>query len=111
MIVTIEYITHNNKEFKQIIPCDDMDHAIFLKVQLEKLRHVSDVCIKLQSPTEQADREAKMLKCTKPERSSECYAYRSGDCMNSFPCQKAGTYKPLQSPPEQADSKGENQRP
>ena len=45
MIITVEYITYNNKDFKQIIPCEDMEDAEMLKMQLEKLRHVSDVRI------------------------------------------------------------------
>jgi len=45
MSITVEYITYNNKDFKQIIPCDDMEGAEMLKAQLEKLRHVSDVRI------------------------------------------------------------------
>jgi hypothetical protein len=45
MIITVEYITYNNKDFKQIIPCEDMEDAEMLKTQLEKLRHVSDVHI------------------------------------------------------------------
>lgn len=49
MSITVEYITYNNKDFKQIIPCDDMEDAEMLKTQLEKLRHVSDVRITTDS--------------------------------------------------------------
>ena len=45
MNVIVEYITYNNKDFKQSIPCDDVEDAEILKAQLEKLRHVSDVRI------------------------------------------------------------------
>ncbi len=50
MSITVEYITYNNKDFKQIIPCDDMEYAEILKAQLEKLRHVSHVRITTASP-------------------------------------------------------------
>jgi len=49
MSITVEYITYNNKDFKQIIPCDDMEDAEMLKAQLEKLRHVSGVRITTSS--------------------------------------------------------------
>lgn len=47
MNITVEYITYNNKDFKQIVPRKCMRDANLLKAQLEKLRHVSEVCIKI----------------------------------------------------------------
>jgi hypothetical protein len=46
MNITVEYITYNNKEFKNIIPCDNIRSAEILKAKLEKLRHVTEVIIK-----------------------------------------------------------------
>jgi len=31
MSVNVEYITYNNKDFKQIVPCDDMEDAEVIK--------------------------------------------------------------------------------
>ena len=49
MNINVEYVTYNNKDFKQTIPCVDMEAAEMLKAQLEKLRHVSDVRITTSS--------------------------------------------------------------
>jgi hypothetical protein len=46
--IKIEYILYKNKDFTNTVFCYSIEEAKRLKEELEKLRHVSDVCIKIE---------------------------------------------------------------
>jgi hypothetical protein len=45
MLISVEYYSYNNKDFRTHVPCESMEVAEILKEGLEKLDHIYGVQI------------------------------------------------------------------